>query len=555
MTNSRTWALALVATAALAACGGGSDAPTPSVASAVTIAGTAAKGAALAGAAVSIKCAAGTGTATTASDGTYTVTITGGNLPCALKVVGTEGSVFHSVVAGTGDSGNFAANITPLTEMMVAQIGGAAPDSFFDGFGSNSAVTPAALTAAVDYVRVALAGSADLTGFNPATDALVVGNPLDQKIDAVMAAFVAAGVTLQEVAATIVSNPTSPTVVSAPLAPQATDCASLKSGKYRMINPYETDPQWKAHVLTVDAAALTAIDQDGTNLAITSNGGCQFTIAETDYTNTVMVSSGGVLVVYSQSTTVATDRSVTIGLPEQTLPVSELAGTWNTADWDPNSSQATTPGYVAHTGEVTFDANGAFVSGQECVGLAPCEAETGPFATFTSNATSGGFDIAEGGTNAGRAFVYKTLAGKSVLVLVFNDGYFAVATRKQALGALPAVGSVSDFREFNLNGNGTLTTLLDQSVSVTAVDAVANTATRLRASDSRVDTIAYDSPRNGLRYRTANTCTINGVASNCAATVQFPLQGMGITLALSVGVTTPASAFYNVSIGKPAAAN
>ena len=131
MTRTKTWSLALTAAAALAACGGGSEETVaPPLATSVTIAGTAAKGAALAGAAVSIKCAAGTGTATTASNGTYTVTITGGNLPCALKVVGTEGSVFHSVVAGTTNSGNFAANITPLTEMMVAQIGGAAPGSY-----------------------------------------------------------------------------------------------------------------------------------------------------------------------------------------------------------------------------------------------------------------------------------------------------------------------------------------------------------------------------------------------------------------------------------------
>ena len=83
---------------------------------------------------------------------------------------------------------------------------------------------------------------------------------------------------------------------------------------------------------------------------------------------------------------------------------------------------------------------------------------------------------------------------------------------------------------------------------------MAKTATRLRASDSRLDTIAYDSPRDGLRYRAANTCTINGVANNCAATVHFPLPGMGITLSQSVGITTPSSVFYFVSIGKPAAA-
>ena len=94
------------------------------------------QGAALPGATVSIKCAAGTGTATTAADGRYTLTLTGASLPCALRVVGTDGSVFHSVVAGTGTTGTFVANITPLTELLVATATGASPGTFFDGFGS-----------------------------------------------------------------------------------------------------------------------------------------------------------------------------------------------------------------------------------------------------------------------------------------------------------------------------------------------------------------------------------------------------------------------------------
>lgn len=551
MTRTKTWALALTAAAALAACGGGSEETVaPPLATSVTIAGTAAKGAALAGAAVSIKCAAGTGTATTASNGTYTVTITGGNLPCALKVVGTEGSVFHSVVAGTTNSGNFAANITPLTEMMVAQIAGAAPGSFFDGFSSSTAVTPAALTAAVDYVKVALAGSADLTGFNPATDVLVIGNPLDQKIDAVMAALAVAGTSLAEVAGTIAINPSAPTVISAPLAPVASDCVWLKGGKYRIINPSETDPKWKAHLLTIDAVAKTAVDQDGVSVTFTSDGSCQYTIDETDFTHKVTVSAAGLLLVHSQSKTVATDRSIAIGLPEQTLPVAEFAGVWNGASWDAGSGIAT-PGFVAGSEEITFNASGQITAVSSCRGLAACTVESGPFPAFSTNATQGGFDLIEAGAPVGRAFLFKTLAGKAAFVFVANDGLqVIVATRKGTLGTLPAVGTVSSFRQFQLNGNGTVSTLTEDANTVTAIDATAKTVTRLQASNNRVDMLGYDKPRDGLRYRGLNTCSIAGVASNCAETVQMPLQGMGITLSMSVG-TNPATAFYQVSVIKP----
>ncbi len=547
MIKTNSWALALVATAALAACGGGgSDAP---VQSSVTIAGTAAKGAALAGAAVSVKCAAGTGTATTGIDGTYTVTITGANLPCALKVVGTEGSVFHSLVAGTGSTGSFAANITPLTEMLVAKVAGAAPGAFFDGFGATTVVTPAALTDAVAYLKTALAGTTDLTGVNPVVDALAVGNPLDLKIDAVMAAFATAGTTLAEVAATIVANPTAPTVISAPLATPASDCAWLKSGKYRMIDPYETAPSGQAKLLTIDAAAKTFTDHSGATGSFSSNGACQYTVDDAIETNTVMVSSGGVLVVYTQSKTTA-QRLVAIGLPEQVLPVSEFAGTWNIAGWDPASGIAT-PGFVAKTDEVTFDPTGQVTTVSHCLGLTACTAGTAPFPRFVANAASGGFDMIENGANNARVFMFKTLAGKAVFVFIANDGQFLVGTRKEAIGALPAVGTMTNFREFNLSGDGTISDLLDQTITVTATDTVAKSATRLRAGDNRVDTHSFDKPRDGLRYRAPNSCTFNGVAGNCAATVVVPLQGMGITLALSVG-TNPTAAFFNVSIGKPA---
>ena len=548
MIRANAWTLGLIACATLAACGGGGS-DSPATPSSVTIAGTAAKGAALAGAAVSIKCAAGTGTATTGSDGKYSVAITGANLPCALKVVGTEGSVFHSVVAGTGSTGTFAANLTPLTEMLVAKLAGTSPGAFFNGFASGTAVTSASLADAIAYVKSALAGATDLTGVNPATDALTVGDAHDQKIDAAMARLASIGVTLEQAIAAILANPSAPDVVAAPLRLAASDCAWLKSGKYRMINPYETDPKWQAHVLNVNAGTKTFTDQDGIPGSLTPNGACQYTIADSDATHRVMVSSGGVLVVHTQSTAVPpVPLSVTVGLPEQTLPVSTFAGTWNFADWI-DSDSAT--GKIAAALEIAVDNTGQITAVSACMGLAACTSEGGPFPKLTVNATSGGFDMVANGASVGRAFVYKTLGGKMVAVVVLADGEFLVGTLKEALGTLPAVGTVSDFRQFSLNGNGTLSALSEDFTTVTANDTTARTVTRQLNSNGRIDTLGYDKPRNGLRHRSPNSCSIGGVASNCAEFVQLPLQGMGITLTLSVG-TNPATTFYQVSVGKPA---
>ena len=120
--------------ALLSACGGGggNDAsPTVVAKPATTFSGTAATGAAMAGATVSINCASGTGTATTAANGSYTKDITDVTLPCVLKATSSDGkTVLHSITTpSTGASANSAqvANITPLTQLLVASLAGTDP--------------------------------------------------------------------------------------------------------------------------------------------------------------------------------------------------------------------------------------------------------------------------------------------------------------------------------------------------------------------------------------------------------------------------------------------
>ena len=556
MKTASTWALIGGAVAVLTACGGGSTEPAaPVTPSSVTIGGTAAKGLALAGATVSVKCATGTGTATTEANGSYSLTITGAALPCALRVVGTEGSTFHSLLSGAASTGSFTANLTPLTDLLVARAAGAVPATFYAGFVAASAPSASAVTQALADLRTMVAGVVDLTAVNPISDALVAangsnaGNALDQKIDQLMAALTKAQTTVAELSAAIASNPTATDPIKTVLQPAATACAWLRSGKYRMINPNETDPLLKGNVLDLNAATLSVKNFDNSIATLTSDGGCQFTHSEPGSTNKVMVSSAGVLVVHLQSPTNVNTRAVKIGLPEQTLPVSEFAGTWNIAHWDPTSG-ISTPGYVAETQEMVINSTGQVTSFTNCVGLAPCSAPSTPAQRFVANTSSGGFDLVEGGANKGRVYLFKSVAGKAVFVIVTNDRQLVIGSPKEALGALPAVGSVSNFREFQFNGNGSIGALAENTITVTAVDTVANSFTRRRTADGRVDTFGVNKPRNGLRYRAANSCTVNGVASNCAEVVQLPLQGMGITLSLSVG-NSPTSAFLNVAVIKP----
>ena len=114
------------AAAALVGCGGGGSAPaTGTTSTPLTLTGTAATGAALAGRPVDAKCATGTGTATSATAGTYTISVTDGVLPCALRITAADGTVLYSVASGAGSSA--VANINPVTHLVVAALTGADP--------------------------------------------------------------------------------------------------------------------------------------------------------------------------------------------------------------------------------------------------------------------------------------------------------------------------------------------------------------------------------------------------------------------------------------------
>jgi hypothetical protein len=122
----------------LAACGGGDDSPAPVkpppvVTYAMTMTGTAATGAAIANATVTTSCKVGSATATTNSDGSYTVKVpVPGEGPCIISVT-QGGTTLRSIANGDGAK----ANVTPLTEMLVAYIAVSS--------GAGAAATPTQL--------------------------------------------------------------------------------------------------------------------------------------------------------------------------------------------------------------------------------------------------------------------------------------------------------------------------------------------------------------------------------------------------------------------------
>ncbi|HQX59044.1 MAG: hypothetical protein KBF63_10095 [Rhodoferax sp.] len=181
----------------LAGCGGGGGGGGGTTSP--SLGGVAAVGAPIVGGTVTVACAGGSAmTATTAAGGTWQVTSSGQTLPCAVQISGgTAGGVanttpYHSIAITFG-----TVNITPLTDLVVANLVGSAPATWFTSVTPNGllAVTPGQVAAALQVVSDALGMTAVLAGANPLTANFVPTN--GELLDDVLEALAAAGATHQ----------------------------------------------------------------------------------------------------------------------------------------------------------------------------------------------------------------------------------------------------------------------------------------------------------------------------------------------------------------------
>gem|GEM_PF-421025 len=538
--------------AMLTACGGGGDttpapAPDPAPAS-LDLSGTAAVGRALAGATITAKCATGTSSTTAGTDGSYSLRISGGALPCVLQAVSGT-TTLHSVATGTGRSAT--ANITPLTELVVAQANSGDAAALFSSFdaAAQAKVSSAALATATTSVQTALASVVDIAGVNPFTDTLVAatgtatGNALDAKPDTLGSKLGAAKVTLAELISTIARNGSAAaTVVSSQVQPATSHCASLRSGAYTMIDPGAGTAALRARRVTIDAAALTLRDADGTvhNAAAVTGKPCHFT-SDAGSVNTV-VSPAGVLVHHI----VPGDGSgarVAVSLPTQAIAPAQLAGTWNTVEFglDNGSNQPAVNSYA----NVVVDATGKLTTISDCQFLQPCTPQTSaPPNGFLAGA-NGDLIVNDTDGSAGRFFAYRAPSGDMVLVGLPPSGII-VATRQAAL-ALPAVGDTQSYWDVSVNSQGVASNLFADNRTVTAVDAARGTYTRSASYAGNVDSFSINSPRNGLRARA--TCVNSSGATVACGMIAMPLTGMGMTV---YGSSVASSGFFGLSVARPA---
>ena len=111
-------------------------------------------------------------------------------------------------------------------------------------------------------------------------------------------------------------------------------------------------------------------------------------------------------------------------------------------------------------------------------------ANISPLTELIAASIAGGFDYNDGDTM--RVVAFKAADGHMSFVL-FDDHGFFIATKQRA-AALPAMGARTSFWDMGINASGVATMSALSTLEVTAVDAVANTYTRQRMSDGRVET-------------------------------------------------------------------
>lgn len=526
----------------LAACGGGGGGGgggSSTTAAPLVLSGNASNGTALAGASVEAKCATGSGSATTDASGHYRISIDGGALPCVLRT--PNGSTALHAVAEAGGSQSLTANLTPLSEALVASLAGTLPADLYANFDATAQgrVTAANISSARANLTSALADVTDISSLDPLkadlsaapattnaalgklTTALTDARLSQADLDAALAA--AAGITAP---------------VKTLLQAASATCSGLRSGSYRLFAPFVSGGGTQR--ITIDAKNLSVRYADANIDTLADQGGCQFSTPDND--QFYVSASGVILLRYGAG---GGKTGIALIMPEQTLPVSVLAGSWNQIGFGQESSSEPFGGWST---QVVLDSSGNVTSNLDCgSGLGvTCTNDTPP--TQLKANSDGGFDSSYQGEPM-RVFAFRTAGAHTLMVSTTPDGSnFSVSTQVSSL-TLPAVGLVTRYWNMSVNSTGYQGNFVSETTTVTANNTAANTYTRSHASDGHLETLTINQPKDGMRYRPAATATnSSGGTVNVSAAVLMRAGDTGLTVARNV---TSGQNFFAMSIDRP----
>lgn len=571
-------------------CGGGGSSAAPSNVT-TTFSGVAATGAALAGATVNINCAAGSGSTTTnPTDGSYSVDIKNITLPCVLRATSSDNTtVLYSVTSATATSSNTqVANITPLTQLLVASLTGGEPKDFFENVTTSPAiitnvVTDSAIGTAQTAVLSTLGNAgidvSNLSGTSLVNGTLVAGSPTnahDVALEALSAKLESTGTTLAILTTTVAdtsttASSTGTTTATANVAklPAALllstadkHCAALRSGDYWAISPVKGGNMADQFTSgSYNAGTKTATNLVGDS-AVFSNAStaCSYHLASdtASVISDIVVSQAGVVVARYQDG--GGVYRLGFAIPKQAIAVSELEGTWNALGFEVNDGSTS---YSGRMWTATVGSTGVTGDATACDGTSltsTCSAvSTSELPTFSSN-SDGGFNVTTPAfpNDAARAFAYRAGNGDLMLVMVSGNDSVSVWTHKRTQ-SLPTVGAIQ--------GAGwsirTLGTLVANALSsgftntITAIDSSAGSYTRtVNLANGTADyseTILLNTPLAGYNFRAigSTTSVFDGRLVKLRERTSLGLRGMGVSVQSVPVQTDISSAGFQMSVDQP----
>lgn len=197
----------------LVGCGGGGGSVVSNNADTTvqTVVGTAAVGAAIANGVLQLKCQNTSSLiqVNTDSAGEFLATLGTAKLPCVMRATSADGqTVLHGFATGTAST--VIANVTPLTDLIVATATQQTPASFFENTKTTDLgnVDSVALNAAGVTVAKGLAGLVDIGSFNPMTQQFKVGDAFDQKLDLLSAELKTRKISLNDLHNVVITKST-----------------------------------------------------------------------------------------------------------------------------------------------------------------------------------------------------------------------------------------------------------------------------------------------------------------------------------------------------------
>lgn len=317
----------------------------------------------------------------------------------------------------------------------------------------------------------------------------------------------------------------------------APTCAGLSSGPYVVLNTQETDPAWRADLITIDAKKLVITDFDGSKTKFTADAeNCSFTTSKG-----VVVKVSALSGIFMAQTP---DKTPAVGVPVQAVKLKQLVGTWNFMRQEKDVDGV----FYTYNGLLKINAKGELaVSLCDATGATCGKFKT--VSTITAN-PAGGFTITNLDGTVERGFALVKADGSTMMITGGIDTTSMTVGMPVKAKSLPNVGDVWGSWEMKVGANGAASDMATSSYTVTATDPVAGTFTRQRAEDCIVDTWHINSGRSGMNQRPAAGFTrcdgSTGTYSNNLAMHMREAFGFGV-----YGWDSASTRYFGYSIARP----